>query len=634
MKLRKGLVIIVLAMMISLTLGLTAGTCQVVIPCDALPTGYTDEQFGLPIVITSAITSTSVGGIPVLPYCDVRGIIPPDIGFNVKVPVAGWNQRFYMTGWQRSTEGMTTGRGDDGGVINESGMVTALSRGFVTAGSDGGHALTLDPFFWAYNPPDNSNPDANQKKYDFYMRANHETAVLAKKIIGAYYGSGLRLQYSYFEGSSDGGRQALMEAQLYPQDFDGIIAAYPVMNCAWSNVRYVWNKQALNEAEISVNELQNIADIVYNKCDSVDGLVDGFIDDPRKCTVNPDEDFRGFTPQQIRTIQKIYQGPATAEGGQVYPGTPFGSEISDASGLRGWQQFGPILPMPAFGEVMINNGIGFLKYMAFEPPEGPAYDYRNFSLDSNLGFMANTAAWCSAEDPNLLPFKSTGGKMIVWHGFADAVNPPLATIGYYESVLATLGENETQSFFKLYMIPGAFNGGGIGCSSNIDWLSVIQQWAEGGDFEPGAIIGTRPMGGGYSFRTRPLCPYPQVARYLGAGSIDDALSFVCTRIVPSTASIKPKRINPDGRGSLKASLTVPEGYNLDDLKQVAVTCEGAPGEKVKITKKGRVVKAKFARADLKNLPRGQKVIFTVTAIFEQGGKKIAFEGSEPIHVTN
>lgn len=632
MKLRRELVVIALTMLISMTLGIKAGMSQIVIPCNALPTGYTDE-FGEPIILTSAITSTSVGGVPVLPYCDVRGIIPPDIGFNVKVPVAGWNQRFYMTGWQRGDEGMLMGRGDDGGIINEGGMVTALSRGFVTAGSDGGHGVTLDPFLWAYNPPDNSNPDAIQKKYDFYVRANHETALLAKKIMGAYYGSGLQLLYSYFEGASDGGRQALIEAQHYPQDFDGIIAAYPVMNCAWGNVRYIWNRQALNTAEISPNELQNISDIVYDKCDSIDGLVDGFIDDPRNCSFNPDKDLPGFTARQIETINKIYQGPRTTDGVQIYPGTPFGSEIADAAGLRGWQQYGPILPMPVFGEVMINNGIGFLKYMAFDPPAGPSYDYATFDVDSDPGAMANTAAWCSAEDPNLLPFKSTGGKLILWHGFADAVNPPLASIGYYEGVLNNLGEEETKSFFKLYMIPGAFNGGGIGCS-DIDWLSVIQQWVENDDFEPSAIIGTRAFGGGYSFRTRPVCPYPQVARYLGTGSIDEALNFTCTPVVPSLLSIKPKRINPNAKGFFKAILTLPEGYDASALQRVAVTCEGAPGTKVKVAKKGRVVKARFARSDLKNIPAGQTVIFTVTAIFENNGQKIAFEGSESIRVTN
>lgn len=628
MRFRKECIIIVMAILISWTVSVQLAHSQPAFPsCDSLLSLdqiYRDEQLGQPISITSAITVTVGAGAP---YCDVRGIIEPDNGFNIKLPIASWNQRLYMTG----------SRGDDGGIINEAGMTTALLRGFATAGSNAGHTFTIDPFSWAYNPlPGNTNPDAKQKQYDFYSRANHETAVLAKKIIGAYYGSSTPLLYSYFEGASDGGRQALIEAQSYPQDFNGIIAAYPVMNCAWGNTRYIWNKQARDVADISPPELQNIAEIVYNKCDSIDGLVDGFIDDPRKCTFNPDTDLQGFTAAQIETLNKIYQGPSSS-GIQVYPGAPFGSEVADATGLYGWQQYGAILPMPGTGpgsgEVLINDAKGFLKYMAFDPPAGPLNDYRTFNIDTDLGAMTNTAAWCSAEDTNLLPFKVAGGKLIQWHGYADAVTSPLVSIDYYENVLANLGEEDTKSFFKLYMVPGAFNGGGIGCS-DIDWLSVIQQWVENEEFEPAAIIGTRPTGGGYSFRTRPVCPYPQVARYLGAGSIDDALNFTCARIVPSSVSIKPNRININGRGTFKATLTLPVGYDARNFNQVAVTCEGAPGEKVKIAKKGRTVKAKFSKNNLQNLTPGGDVIFTVTAIFEQGGQKIAFEGNESIRVTD
>jgi hypothetical protein len=289
--------------------------------------------------------------------------------------------------------------------------------------------------------------------------------------------------------------------------------------------------------------------------------------------------------------------------------------------------------MPGSGvELLIDDAKNFLKYMAFDPPVGPLYDYATFNIDTDLVTMTNTAAWCSAEDTNLLPFKVAGGKLIQWHGHADAVTSPLASIGYHENVIANLGEEETQSFFKLYMIPGAFNGGGIGCS-NIDWLSVIQGWVEN-KVEPAAIIGARPAGGGYSFRTRPVCPYPQVSRYLGAGSIDDALNFRCAHPVPSSVSIKPKRIKINGRGTVKATLTLPVGYDARNFSQVAVTCEGAPGQKVKISKKGSVVKAKFNEVDLQNLTPGRDIIFTVTAIYEQGGQVLAFEGSESIRVVD
>lgn len=630
MHVKKGCFIVVLAILISWIVGIQCGHTQPAFPsCNsllALDQVYRDEQFGQPISITEAITVTVGTGAP---YCDVRGTIEPEIGFNVKLPISNWNQRFYMAG----------SIGSDGGIINEDGMATALSRGFATAGSNAGHTFTVTPFSWAYNPlPANTNPDAKQKQYDFYFRANHETAVLAKNLIGAYYGSGLPLLFSYFEGSSDGGRQALVEAQLYPQDFDGIIAANPVMNCAWGNVRYIWNKQARNVADIGPVELQNIAEAVYNKCDSIDGLVDGFIDDPRKCPFNPEADLSGFSAQKIETIKKIYQGPVTIDGLQIYPGTPYGSEIADASGLYGWQQYGAVLSMPVLGEVLINDAIDFLKYMAFDPPAGSLYDYTTFDINTDLFDMGNAAAWCSAEDPSLLPFKTSGGnkigggKLIQWHGFANAVTSPLASINYYESVRASLGEEEAGSFFKLFMVPGAFNDGGIGCS-DIDWLSAIQDWVENED-NPALVIGRRPSGGGYSERTRPICPYPQVARYLGSGSINDAVNFRCVQLVPSTVKIKPNRINIGSRGSFKADLTLPAGFDARNFNRVAVTCEGAPGEKVKVSKKGTVVKARFTRANLQNITPGQDVIFTVTAIFEQGGQVFAFEGSQSIRVVD
>jgi feruloyl esterase len=618
MKLRKECITIFLAMLILLTVGTKMGACQT---CEnILSNEYTDELFGLPVVFTSAMTSTTVGSTTVPPYCDVWGTIWPDIGFNIKAPIAGWNRRFYMTG--------TSFEHED---INEAGMVRALLRGFSTAASKTGYSFAGEPYQWAYSSP--------QEQYSFYHRANHETAVLAKKIIGFFYGI-QSFTYSYFEGAGDAGRQALIEAQFYPQDFDGIIAAGPMMNCAWGNTRYIWNKLARLEADITSNKLSMVADAVYSKCDSIDGLVDGFIDDPRKCTFNPDADLprcpgseqpNCFTPAQINTIKKIYQGPRTSAGVQIFPGTPFGSEIVDATGLSGWQQYGSILSMPGGTELLIDDAIGFLKYMAFDPPVNPGlYDYTTFNIETDLENMANTAARCSAESPDLLPYMLTGGKLIQWHGQADAVVPPFASINYYEDVLFNMGELETNSFFKLYMVPGVFSGGGIGCG-DVDWLEVMQGWRESG-VDPAAVVGTRSAGGGYSARTRPICSYPQVARYLGTGSIDGASNFTCAKIVPSSVSIKPNRINPGSRGTFSATLTLPVGYDARNFSQVAVTCEGAPGEKVKISKKGRVVKAKFKKANLQNISSGGPVIFTVTAIFEQNGERIAFEGSESMRV--
>ncbi len=232
--------------------------------------GLVDLKFHSPLThltATKVAAAAATATTPALPeYCEVQGTIRPAITFRLVLPATTWNDRFYMAG----------GGGFDGSLPN---LNQGLVLNYATAGTDSGHAGTpLDASF-AYNPPDNSNPDAAQKKEDFSYRSHSETAHLAKKIIKAFYGRDPR--YSYWVGCSEGGREALLMAQRFPELFDGIVAGAPVLYLTKAHMWSIWNARALLDGPVTIDQLPFLADAVYKKCDGIDGLVDGLIDDPR-----------------------------------------------------------------------------------------------------------------------------------------------------------------------------------------------------------------------------------------------------------------------------------------------------------------------------------------------------------------
>jgi feruloyl esterase len=474
-------------------------------------------SFGTEIKIESAVIVPASAGIP--EYCDVRGTIWPEARYAVKLPTT-WNNRFY-----------TVGNGGLAGTIPLAAMEVGLRRGFATAGTDTGHDAAKEPDA-TFARPGLNNPNAQRKVTDFAYLSVHETAMLGKQILKAYYGDAPR--YSYWAGCSQGGRQGLIEAQRFPDDFDGYIVGAPVLNLSGTHWRHLWNAQTqAGPGAIAIEKLHLLASAVYKKCDAIDGLEDGLLDDPRSCVFDPAADLPRcpadvngpscFTRAQAEALQKIYAGVKSSAGKLLFPGQPLGAETfapaRDGIIRSGWD--GTI--SGDAGGLMLTES--YMRYMDLDPLPGPSWNYRSFDFDTDPARTAKFAAKFNATNPDLQPLKRRGGKIIHYHGWADPLATALMSIDYYESVLQKMGGKDTRDFYRLFLIPGMFHcGGGPGCGT-VDWLTAIVDWVEKG-IAPEKMIGAQVVGG-ETKRTRPLCPYPAVAKYKGTGSIDAAENFTC-----------------------------------------------------------------------------------------------------------
>ena len=448
-------------------------------------------------------------------YCRVRGQIQPEILFEVNLP-AEWNRRFYMTG-NGGYAGESLDAPQRAGQRN-----AAMRRGFVHAATNTGHDAATEPLgTFAVN---------RQKLLDYAFRSLHTTAETGKRVAAAYYGA--RPARSYFEGCSTGGRQALILAQRFPEDFDGIVAGAPVLNFSGTMVSYAKIVQALAAAPVPYSKLQLLSDRIYALCDEKDGLKDGLIDDPRRCDFRPARDLPQcaegsdrpdcFTAAQSGSLEKIY-GDVTSNGNRIFPGWPVGAEIAGPNGRSGWDNW--LIHEKGQPTISRNFGESFFRYLAF-PEKNPAYDLNSFNLDKDPARLEWIHAVLDATEPDLSGFNRRGGKLLMYFGWADQALNARMGVEYYESVLAQMGPRTTD-FFRLFMVPGMFHcSGGVGCSS-FDKLTPLMQWVELGA-APERLIGARTIGG-MTDRTRPLCPYPQIARYKGTGSPDEAASFVCQR---------------------------------------------------------------------------------------------------------
>jgi feruloyl esterase len=461
--------------------------------------------------------SAPVGNIA-LPICRVRGVIAPANLFEVWMPTAGWNGKF-----------QGVGNGGLAGSISFGDMRTALSRNYATASTDTGHSSNAPGDPWWTN--------AQQIK-DYGYRSIHEMTVKAKAIINAFYGA--EPNGSYFVGCSTGGRQAFMEAQRYPEDYDGIIAGAPVYRVIELRARHVWTWQCNHRDPtgahaIPVTKLPAIFRAVMAACDHLDGLVDGQVDDPRRCRFNPtsllctdaDSD-TCLTAAQIETLKCMYAGPVNPRTKrQIYPGVPATSELDQG------QSIGAV-PNPAYTT--------FFQHTVFEDPN---YDFLTFNFDTDVKFAltkefeGETLKFIHhAEDPDLTAFRRRGGKMIIWHGWSDPLPNPGDTIDYYKKASDFRDRDryktafrhhlsDDEEFLRLFLLPNVGHCGGAAPGGPNTWdpLTALERWVEDG-IAPDEIIASRVTDGVVT-RTRPICAYPQVARYVGSGSIDDAANFVC-----------------------------------------------------------------------------------------------------------
>lgn len=462
-------------------------------------------------------------------FCRVAGSIQPapdsNIQFEVWMPASGWNGKFYGAG-----------NGGFAGSITYQGLGTAVAHGYAAASTDTGHHGGATDASWALDHP--------QKIVDFGYRAIHETTDKAKAILAAFYGNSPKR--SYFSSCSNGGRQALMEAQRYPADYDGIIAGSPAYDWTHLLTMAVADVNVLQGASgtyIPASKIPAIEGAALAACDAADGVKDGLISDPSQCHFDPsvllckgDESDQCLTQPQVAALKKLYEGPRDSSGKLVYPGFSPGGE----SGGGGWPTW--ITGRAPGTSLMFLFGTGFYKNMVYD---NATWDFKTFNTDQGLK-MANDkqARDLNATDTDLKKFHDRGGKLIIYHGWSDAAIPPQGAIDYYKAVTAKMGAKNTAAFIRLYMVPGMQHcGGGPGPNAfgqagvpltdpQHDIAAALEQWVEAGT-APEQVIATKFQSGvnpasGVA-RTRPLCPYPQVAKYKGSGSIDDAANFTCMK---------------------------------------------------------------------------------------------------------
>ena len=468
--------------------------------CETLASTSFARQFGTDVKIESATLVAAAANLP--EHCDVRGVIWPEAKFAVKLPV-NWNSRFQMVG-----------NGGWAGTISIAAVDTAVRLGYAATSTDTGHDAQKEPGA-TFSYPGPNNPNAARKLIDHGYLAVHETALLAKKMIRAYYGSDP--QYSYWVGCSTGGRQGLMEAQRYPEDFDGYVVGAPVLNLTGLQTKSVYNYQFAGSGpgQIDANKSQTLAKAFLDKCDALDGVKDGLVENPLKCGFDPAKDLQRcsagtdspgcFNDEQIEALKKIYDGVRDAHSRRLFPGMPPGGDGAAAAGF--------------------NLGETFMKFMAFQPPAGPDWDYHTFNIDTDPARMAATSLEIDATIPDLTAVKMRGGKILHYHGWSDPGVSPRMSIEYHEAAMKTMGAKETDDFYRLFLVPGMGHcQGGPGCG-NVDWLTPVVNWVEKG-IAPTVLTGAH-VERGQTTRTRPICAYPNEARYKGAGSIDAAENFAC-----------------------------------------------------------------------------------------------------------
>jgi feruloyl esterase len=437
-------------------------------------------------------------------HCRISITLRPSGDSEIKAEVwlparSGWNGKFLMEGG-----------GGLVGSINTEGMTHAVREGYASASTDTGHTGSSGRF--ALGHPD--------KITDFAYRAVHQTAIEAKALIAVYYGRTPRL--SYWEGCSTGGRQALMSAQRYPEDFDGIIAGAPAYNqiyiSAW-RMRLLIIALKSPQHALSAEKLKLLNDAVLAKCDSKDGIQDDLIEDPRDCNFDPsvlkcngNEMASCLTPQQLETVNSAYSDLRSSTGELLYPRLPVGGELS-------WR-----LPAAATEPGAID--IDIFRYLA---NQDPAWNWHSFDLEKDIHRALLHGKEIHALNPSLAKFKARGGKLLMYHGWSDG-GPggsisALNTVSYYESVLKFMGPNQND-WFRLFMVPGMDHCGGGTGPNQFNKLAALERWREQNQ-PPKSIIASRVNESGVIDMTRPICPYPQQAVYKGSGSTNDAANFTC-----------------------------------------------------------------------------------------------------------
>jgi feruloyl esterase len=456
----------------SVTLAQAVPAGQLTLPAGAMPSfpGFPPPNFGnLPAICRVAAT--------------LKPTSDSDIKIEVWMPASSWNGKLEVVG-----------NGAWAGNIGYRDLASAVTAGYAAASTDTGHTETTAVFVVGHP----------EKLIDFAYRAVHEMTLASKAITAAYYSKAPTR--AYFNGCSTGGRQALTEAQRYPDDYDGIVAGAAANYPTHLQGAQVWTTEITNQSDgyIPPAKYQLIHKAVLEACDALDGVKDRVLEDPRRCHFDPQallckgsDAETCLTAAQVEVARKIYAGP----GASLFPGLERGSEI-------GWATLSGPKPMALAAETY--------QYLVFQDPN---WDYLKFDAardiaiaDKEIGPVMN------AIDPNLKPFFKHGGKLLMYHGWADPGIAPENSVNYFTSV-------EDKRSIRLFMVPGMGHCAGGDGTDDFDKIGTLATWVESNK-APDHIPAAHKTKGVVD-RTRPLCPYPQTAHYKGSGSTDDAANFVC-----------------------------------------------------------------------------------------------------------
>jgi len=489
------------------------------LPCSAFR-----QRTDFEVTIISAELMPKAGNLP--EHCKIHGVIRPEVQFWVYLP-STWNGRIYMAGHSGYA-----GHGPEDLQVFTVTIPAGIAHNFATVFTSTGHDKTYEPLgTFALNEI--------QKTLDYSYRAVHLTIHAAKELVREYYDQAA--SRSYFDGCSTGGRQALMEAQRFPDDFDGVVSGAPVNDQTNLHIWMAWVYQEMDKTRLPPSKVvELLAPKVYEKCDALDGARDGLIQDPQRCAFAPEKELprcageeRGdcFTPPQLDAITRIYS-PVLSDGKEYFPAMPLGAEPVGPYEQRfapkgpsgtGWYAYPGLIDEHGGLGAMVHFADTFFKYFAFAKDD-PNYNWRQLSFSDDVKKMDRIRRMLDAVDPDLTAFRKRGGKIIQYHGWADTGPPASFSVKYYREVLDTLGP-ETPSFYRLFMVPGMFHcNGGFG-SDVFDPMTALIEWVEE-DKAPDRMTALRIKDGAIE-RSHPICPYPQIAKFKGAGDLKRAASFTC-----------------------------------------------------------------------------------------------------------
>jgi feruloyl esterase len=434
---------------------------------------------------------------PIPAHCRLTMVLTPTDDSNINVelwmPTQNWNGRFLAVG-NGGFAGSIQGYGD---------MQTALRRGYATSATDTGHSTADGPRgMFALGHP--------EKIVDFAYRAVHDMTVKSKRILDEYYNESLA--YSYFKGCSTGGRQAMMAAQRYPGDFDGIIAGALANRHIYMHTAGVARNIHISrnpDQAISQELAEFVTESVMNQCDTRD---EGFLNNPRQCSFefssmlcsNQTGSASGglcLTEPQLRSVDMWYGGLKNSKGEMIFSGQALGN---------------PMRALQGMGEN--SNVSDTVRIWGFQNEN---YDWHDFDLDRDMPIIDAATGFVDSDNPDLRSFEGHGGKLLLYAGWGDTAITPENTVHYYETVLEEMGE-EQDDWMRLFMVPGMGHCGGGPGPNTFDTIATMEQWREQG-VAPNQIMGSNP-GSGLS---RPLCPYPQYAQYDGSGNLAEASNWSC-----------------------------------------------------------------------------------------------------------